>query len=494
MPISSELSILYRLLDAMKELNFSPERRDMSDVVINSLISVFKLDSAFFYVLDEKRENLILEISTDPSETEIFPMGYGFIGWVGKEGEILTFSDKTKDHGSFQYIAGPAKGKKNVLGVIGGRRFGNEVFSQKEKELLKIFGCQVGTAVENYIYHKKLVRSKEFRDTILYNILSGILVINPAWEIKTYNKSAAVLLKEDNLKGRLIYKILPQDKVIKAVQDIFKDKEPKKNIEIEQEGCYFNISMVPLLSDSSETDILVIIDDITELKKALEEKEKANRMSLIGQLAAGIAHEIRNPITGINISLDMLKESANLTENQVKSIDKILKELSDIEELITSLLEISKPSTLKLKQENIGVFIKDFINRVRDIALKKNIEIRHNELSPLIAYIDRKRLNQVFMNLFNNSTEAMKEGGTIEIWLKEEKEDILISFKDRGVGIKKEIIDKIYEPFYTTKREGTGLGLITKGIVEAHNGKIDVRSDGKSYTEFLITIPKMKRG
>ncbi|MCX7991651.1 MAG: ATP-binding protein [Proteobacteria bacterium] len=491
MSVKDELSILYKLIDIFKELSFSPERKDISDVVIKGLISVFNLDSAFFYVLDEKRENFLLELSTN-QEKRCYSVGEGLIGKVGKEGNIYIERETTTDN-SF-CIAVPVIGKKNILGVIGGRRNKAKAFNSKEKDLIKVFGYQVGIAMESYIYHKRLIRSKEFRDSILYNILSGILVINKKREIKTFNKSACSLLEDDNLKGKQIHNFFNQEVILNKIEEVIKYNQPRKNIEIEREGYFFNVSLIPLPTEQSEIDVMIIIDDITEIKKALEEKETAKRMTLIGQLSAGIAHEIRNPITGINITLDMLKEAPNITENQTKSINKILKELSDIEDLINSLLEITKPTTLKLKNENIDDFIKAFITRIGDLAKKKNITIKYDcDSENARAMIDEKRLNQVFMNLFNNSLEAINENGIIEIKLSELKENIIISFKDYGSGIKKDIIDKIYEPFYTTKREGAGLGLyITKSIIEGHNGTIKVTSDGNTYTEFLITLPKIR--
>lgn len=491
--IKEELSILYKLIDIFKELSFSPERKDISDVVIKGLITVFNLKSAFFYVLDEKKENFILELATDKEE-RVFKVGEGFIGKVGKDGVILTKIDNLSENGQIFSIAVPVVGKKNILGVIGGRRTNSKTFNSKEKELLKVFGYQVGIAMESYIYHKRLIRSKEFRDSILYNILSGILVINKKLEIKTFNKSASDILEDENLKGKQIHNIFSQDVILNKLEEVIKYNQPRKNIEIERGGYFLNISLIPLPTEPNEIDVMIIIDDITEIKKALEEKEKAKRMSLIGQLSAGIAHEIRNPITGINITLDMLKEADNITESQIKSINKILKELSDIEELINSLLEITKPTSLKLKTENIDEFIKNFILRVNDLAKKKNISIQYTCLAnnPK-AMIDEKRLNQVFMNLFNNSVEAIKEKGIIDITLTENKDSFTINFKDYGSGIKQDIIDKIYEPFYTTKREGAGLGLyITKSIIEGHNGSINVYSDGNTYTVFSINLPKIR--
>lgn len=493
MSLKDELVILYKLVDIFKELSFSPERKDISDVVIKGLQSVFNLKSAFFYVLDEKKENFVLELSTEKEE-KVFKVGEGFIGKAGGEGVILTKSEITKEGEDVFTIAVPIIGKKNILGVIGGRREKKMPFNNKEKELLKVFGYQVGIAMESYIYHKRLIRSKEFRDSILYNILTGILVVNKKLEIKTFNKSACDLLKSENLKGKKINKIFPQDTIEFALKKVIRTNQPEKNIEIERDGHFFNISLIPLPLEQNEIDIMIIIDDITEIKKALEEKEKAKRMSLIGQLSAGIAHEIRNPLTGINISLEMLKEAPNINDTQKKSIDKILKELSDIEDLINSLLEITKPASLKLKKENIDNFIKNFIARVSDYAKKKDVTIDYkNQAKDPKAMIDEKKLNQVFMNLFHNSLEAIKDKGAIEISLSENEENVFISFKDYGTGIKKEIVDKIYEPFYTTKKEGAGLGLyITKTIIEAHNGSIDVISDGSSYTLFLISLPKIR--
>jgi hypothetical protein len=240
-----ENRLLHILLQVISDLNASFERKNSGDIVVEGLKDIFGLESSFFYVLDEKRENFTLETALNASgEKENFPMGYGFIGWVGKSGDVLTLSDKVKENKLLHFIAAPVKCKKGVIGVIGGRRSGGKAFGEDEKEIITLFGSQVGAIMERYIYHQRLQRSKELRDVILYNIPSGIVVINPDRVVKTYNNSALLILDEDvNLRGKNVYDIFHEDRVLNGVSQAGKEGNALKNIDISHKGRFLNITL-----------------------------------------------------------------------------------------------------------------------------------------------------------------------------------------------------------------------------------------------------------
>lgn len=494
-----ESKILNQLLATISELNASFERKDISQVVVDGLLKIFNMESAFFYSIYEKEGYVVLEAQSKGSnEKDKIPIGHGFIGWVAKTGEMLVLTDRIGKKDFEHFIATPVKGKNGLLGVIGGRKFGKQGFSTLDKEYITLFGSQVGAMMEIYIYYHRLKRSKEFRDTILYNITSGIIVLNAEWRVKTYNKSAITMLSDmESLKNQEIYAIFKDDFFINAVKDVFEKKKPIHNIEIKRKERYFNINIVPMNYEAvDQVDLLLIIDDITELKKVYEDKERATRLSYLGQFVAGVAHELRNPLTGINITLEMVKEDKQIGELNKKRIDIVLKEISNLEEMLTSLLEISKPMSLKLKPVKIIYFLESLIDEFKKIAKKRNIEIHFDfDKKDYETMIDEKKIKQALFNLFNNSLENMPDGGIFSLSITSKNNLLLIKVEDNGRGIPVDFIERIYDPFFTTRETGTGLGLyITKSIIDHHKGKIKAESDGKSWTKFFIELPLNKRG
>lgn len=492
-----ESKILHQLISTIGELNASFERKDISRVVIEGLCKIFSLNSSFFYSLHESREFLTIEAQTPENleESTVF-ISHGPVGWVAKTGELLVVADKVSVNKYNHFVAVPVKGKKGILGVIGGRRLSSNDFDNLEKEYLSFFGVQVGAVMENYIYYHRLRRSKEFRDTILFNIPSGIFVLNPHWKIKTYNKSAMLIFNEDkNLKNIEIFKILKDEIFLGNIKKAFEQVCQINNIEVFWKDKFLNINIVPMKNDEEESfDLLIVVDDMTEIKKAYEEKERGSRLSYLGQFVAGVAHELRNPITGINITLEMVKEDKNLTEKNRKLIENVLKEISVLEDMLTSLLEISKPMDMKIKRIDIVNLMKNFLDSQQRVADKRNVRISFStQVSKLDIMGDEKRLRQALMNLFNNSLESMPGGGEFKIKLYVRLNLACIAIQDTGYGIPKQYLDKIFDPFFTTKQTGTGLGLyITKSIINHHKGKIRVDSDGKSWTKFIIEIPMVK--
>lgn len=494
MNLRTENTTLRILLKTIAELNLSFERKDISNVVVEGLKNFLNLESSFFYSLDEKREKFFLEAcSGDYEEKETVPLGVGFIGYTGQSGEILTVSDTEK--GVNNLIIAPVKGKKGLLGVIGGRKTG-QPFTNYDKELIHLFASQVGTVMENYIFYHRLQRSKDFRDCILYNIPSGIIIINPDWKVKTYNQSVLAMLGKDTIqKGKNINHVFQNESIYLALKETFAGKGPFKNISFNHKDRQFNVTVVPVKRMAlNGDDVMIVLDDITEVKLAYQEKERALRLSQLGQFVAGIAHEIRNPITGITIMLEMLKDNSTLTKKNLQTIDRVLTELNQLEDMVKSMLEITKPRELTLESVNLIKVCSEFLDKIAGIARKRNVNIIFNySEDDVIALIDKKRFHQILLNLFNNSVESMKNGGDFSININE-KEEIEIIVGDTGVGIDDNNIDKIFDPFFTTKQTGTGLGLhITKSTVEQHGGRITVESDGRSWTHFKIYLPRSNK-
>ncbi|OOE05592.1 PAS domain-containing sensor histidine kinase [Anoxybacillus kestanbolensis] len=236
---------------------------------------------------------------------------------------------------------------------------------------------------------------------------------------------------------------------------------------------------------------LMMVRDITEKKEMEEQLRKSDTLSVVGQLAAGIAHEIRNPMTALKGFIQLLQGSiGNDCEQHNMYFHVIMSELKRIESIITEFLVLAKPQAVHYERGDVAKIMQETVDLLSVQATMHNIQIEatYEPVPPI--YCDSKQLKQVFINILKNAIEVMPKGGTITVSVAHVAEGVRISVRDEGSGIPKDKIKKLGEPFYTTKERGTGLGLmVSYKIIEEHQGRIDVESEVGVGTTFYITLP-----
>lgn len=233
-----------------------------------------------------------------------------------------------------------------------------------------------------------------------------------------------------------------------------------------------------------------------ELEKSREHLQQAEKMALVGKLAAGMAHSIRNPFTSVKMRLFSLERSQNLTETQRDDINVISDEIRHMDTIVQNFLEFSRPPRLKMQKISpshiIDLAIKLLEHRVKSYDVTVNV-VRKTPLSEING--DPEQLKEVIVNLIVNACEAMVRGGLITIYENEAFDAAIgkaavLKISDNGPGIPESLIGKVMEPFFTTKEEGTGLGLsIASGIIKEHAGRIDIESKEGEGTAFILTLP-----
>lgn len=247
---------------------------------------------------------------------------------------------------------------------------------------------------------------------------------------------------------------------------------------------------VARLKDSSNLNAYYVtsIRDITEKKETEEMMIRSEKMSIAGQLAAGIAHEIRNPLTSIKGFLQLLQAGVNRKDVYYKIM---IDEIEKMETITSELLFISKPLTDNKKQESILEMIHDVSELLKPQAKLKNIFLETIGEDQYI-FCDRSQVKQVLINIIKNGIEAMEEAGRIIIKIVDLESEVSIDIIDEGPGIDEEVIHKLGEPFFTTKQQGTGLGLmITKQLLERHNAKLSILQNTGKGSTFRIIFPKL---
>ncbi|MEI7026449.1 ATP-binding protein [Paenibacillus sp. y28] len=251
-----------------------------------------------------------------------------------------------------------------------------------------------------------------------------------------------------------------------------------------------------LLKDSLGTTVgaYIIFKDVTNLRSLEQQVQRSDRLAMIGQIAAGTAHEIRNPLTSIKGFMQVLKTTfieKGMTKEESYT-DIMLTEIDRINELVSEFLLLSKQKDVHLDSVDVSTVLRDMLPILNNEAILHNVIIRYNKAKALPKVVaDREMLKQVFLNIGKNGIEAMVGGGTLTITERYEDDEqrVNIDIHDNGPGIPAFLVDKIFDPFFTTKDEGTGLGLsICQRIIHDIGGNIRVSSKGYGTT-FTVSIP-----
>ncbi|HLR75192.1 MAG TPA: ATP-binding protein [Virgibacillus sp.] len=273
---------------------------------------------------------------------------------------------------------------------------------------------------------------------------------------------------------------------------ITENKKHTVNLNIRNnQGKYiwFESTITKIISNSNDGSYYYIssLKDITNKKEAEEMMVRSEKMSIAGQLAAGIAHEIRNPLTSLKGFLQLLKAGVDAKDAYYKIM---IDELNKIETITSELLFISKPMTNNKEPESIQSMITDVIALLQPQARLHNIDLRRECVQDYYIHCDRSQIKQVLINIIKNAIEAVEPYATITIKVRECNHLIEIDIIDEGPGIPEDIVHKLSEPFFTTKQSGTGLGLmITQQILEQHDGHIKILQNQDKGSTFRIILP-----
>lgn len=245
------------------------------------------------------------------------------------------------------------------------------------------------------------------------------------------------------------------------------------------------IQLIPTVFKSRKV-FQVIIRDITGQKKTEERLQNAEKLSILGQLAAGIAHEIRNPLTAIKGFAQFLTEGKTSSYGEV-----ILGELERIDSIVNDLLVLAKPQTTIVESINLVNIIKSVAALLKPQAEELNIVLNESyQTTEIMVKCEPDKIKQVLINIIKNSIEAMPTGGMISITLKKENNFINLSVSDEGIGIPEDRLAKVGEPFFSTKEKGTGLGMmICNKIIKNHGGNLQIKSKEGEGTNVTIFLP-----
>lgn len=299
--------------------------------------------------------------------------------------------------------------------------------------------------------------------------------------------------RQEELIGNPWYERIQPLDPRRVEQYLATEKEEGIHVELlhkNNQAVYVEVCLARIEDKSTNRKYVAgLLKDLTAYKEAKEMIVQAERMSVMGQLAASIAHEIRNPLTSIKGFLQLLKAGVNHKDEYYRIMED---EIEKIESITSELLFMSKPSSNKKKNEHTGKLISDVVVLLQSQAKLKNITIKYDESISGVIYCDATQIKQVLINLVKNAIEAMDEPGDINIYVDSTDEQTIINVVDEGIGIPQELMDQLGVAFFTTKENGTGLGLnITRQIMEQHGGLLKFFRNEKEGSTFQLIFPKV---
>lgn len=335
---------------------------------------------------------------------------------------------------------------------------------------------------ELQIVEQKFKDLEIFSRNIIENMGSGLITADRTGKIIFFNKRAHEILGKE-LSKNSIWEILG----FRKDGDELKEKRVGFEININEKIIGGNFSYI---EDSKNPYFVILFQDITESKKMEKELKIKEKMATLGEMATFVAHEIRNPLTAISGAAQLMKEE-NIGETEL--IDIIFKESRRLKDFLSEFLDTMKPYQKMNTRVDFAEIIRNSLSLIS--RSRKNIQIKgnYNDVSANV-YGDERHLRTIFWNIVLNSLKAMPEGGILEVNIENKGKDVKISVKDNGIGMDKEELQRIFEPFYSRFGNGYGIGMsLVWKLINEMDGRIDVNSSKGEGTEIVLTIPKEKK-
>ena len=421
-----------------------------------------------------------------------------------------------RDNGLSYFI--PCVSNEGTVAVLAlGRKETGEPLNSEDTALLSAVAGQIATALENASLYRQLHvkaleldRLRAFNENILESLDDGLLVADLSDRIVRWNRALETLygVPRAEAVGRSLADVFdaPVVEAIRAARRDTPDGTTLSRIRLNGRGAtdgaalIVNAAVVPLRASDQAAQVtvgtIVILEDITRRVELEEQLQISEKMASIGLLAAGVAHEVNTPLTGISSFTQMLLEGADPNDPRTGLLEKIERQTFRAAKIVNGLLNLSRPVSAsggEMAPVDLNTVINDVLSLLEHQFELQHIKVRR-ELqadAPVVTGLEHK-LQQVFLNLFLNAKDAMPKGGWLSVTTRMKADKAVVELSDTGSGIPSEYLARIYDPFFTTKsiRHGTGLGLsITYGIVREHHGSIDCESVVGQGTRFVLEFP-----
>ncbi len=333
---------------------------------------------------------------------------------------------------------------------------------------------------------------ERLNQSILTNINSGLMVVNAAGRIRSFNNAASKITgyRLEEVYNRPIEAIFPEFDTFdsEALDGVDRGEIHYRRSEESILTLGYSASRV-VDKDNDSLGLLIAFQDLTEFKALEEQLHRADRLAAVGRLASGLAHEIRNPLASISGSVQLLLEDEKVNDEDRQLMNIVVKEADRLSLLLSDFLTFARPARLQIELIDIALLLDELIALLSVSGQFPEVMIEKAYRGPILMNVDPQKMHQVLWDLLINAGEAASPEGKVRIEINEGQGEIVI--EDTGAGIAKEDQDKLFEPFYTTKDKGTGLGLANVyANIEAHKGRIYVEPGSLGGARFIIELPE----
>jgi len=405
----------------------------------------------------------------------------------------------------------PCRIREHTVAVLGlGKTVDGDFLSSDDVELVETIAGYVAVALDNAQLYSSLeqkaleiARLKDFSENIVESLNIGVLSVDLDGIVESWNTRMEQLfgVSRQESVGRRLSSLLPEE----LAREIAArgDQEQitgiyKQRLQHQGKSLTLNVSITPLVSKSNERiGRLLLFDDVTQRERMEEQMSQTEKLTSLGLLAAGVAHEVNTPLAVISNYIQMLAKQMPEGDPRQSIIEKIVKQTFRASEIVNNLLNFSRTGAPETADIDVNRVVEETLSLVAHPLKASHIQVMKQLGEPLPAVRgSANKLQQVFLNLFLNARDAMPGGGMLEVRTAAHNGSVEIEVADTGGGIAREHIHRIFDPFFTTKASGrgTGLGLsVSYGIIKEHAGKIDVRSTPGKGTSFHVEFPAVKK-
>ncbi len=512
---NAELSVLNKI---SATVNQSLNLDEIMNLAIRELTKIVGDKGIGIYLLDHKKKELIFTAQRGFSDdfyksVSRLKVGEGMAGNVARQQLPMAYDDYAQYPQALEpavkkgriksLMSVPLMAKDKVVGVLNIASKTPYHFSSEELNLMTLIGNQIGVAIENAQLHERIKESERKYKTLVEDINDGYLVCQNGKIVFTNQAFLAMHgYSREEVLGKELRDFFPSE-CIQEVKRIFKVKSEGKNIadpieflRLHKDGTRLPTELKINFVEFDGSPVMIgILSDINERKKMEQKILENERLASVGQLATTIAHEIRNPLSSIQMNIQILSKHLKLQGFNKRRLEIVADEIKRLNQTVEDVMDFAKPIQMKKESYRIEKVIEKCVDLLSDKMRERNIQVIRKVSSPLWnVFVDWEKMEQAVLNILLNAIEAMPSGGILKVnigkaeWMGHPM--IKVEVEDKGIGIASEYLPKIFDPFFTTKAKGVGLGLSNvKKIIEAHDGIIEVDSQIHQGTSFRVLLP-----
>jgi len=513
-----EISALYKLSE---RISTAGNLKEAFDSILDIVRNILWYDESFISTVDYERNVMTVQACRGKKARRLQGAELSFSedslsSWAIRERKALLSPDINKDprFGSASLalrgsevrslMAIPLIVHDEVVGVLNVYAYVPNMYSEEKVRILSVIASQ---AAALYKELEALSALANYTDNILRSIAAGVLTLDRDGRILTWNKAAedVIGIPANQAAGQHFSEIVEmmgvteadKQRILSAIRKVLETGEKYLGYKqeyhpVEGEPLYVNMNIAQLRDNAGETlGLVIIFEDVTKEIQMEAEMRRISELAAIGQLAASVAHELRNPLSSIKGAAQYLRnEYADHTAVR-EFLDIIVDEVNVLNKVTTEFLDFARPLKLNLRETDVNDVVFRTVQFMHLDLSRQGIQVVQNlsyDVPRIVA--DDKQLEQVLRNLILNAVQAMPNGGRLAVSSDLAEEGVKLIVADSGIGIPEEQIDRIFVPFFTTRTKGTGLGLsLVQKIMDNHGGKISVRSVVGQGTTFELYLP-----